>query len=73
MKICPSCNASVSVLIHNLGTGKRFCHKCASIEAPSFMPGLVYTLEDVEFLWDCGIDPEVGNIEAHLKTLSEGT
>ena len=31
------------------------------------MPGLVYTLDDVEFLRDCGIDPEVGNIESHLK------
>jgi len=32
------------------------------------MPGLVYTLEDVRYLRDCGIDPEVGKIENHLRT-----
>ncbi len=73
LKTCPTCGASVTVLIINVRNQQRFCHHCAGTACPTFLSGLVYTLEDVEFLRKCGIDPEVETIEGHLRTLSEGT
>jgi hypothetical protein len=71
MKICPTCNAQVTVLIVNVQNGQRFCHYCAETVCPTVLPGLVYTLEDVKLLRDCGVDPEVGKIEDHLRDLTE--
>jgi len=68
MKTCPTCSQEAQVLITNVQTGQQFCHRCSSTVCPTFMPGLIYTLEDVKFLRECGIDPEVGRIEDHLKT-----
>jgi hypothetical protein len=33
-------------------------------ECPSFLPHFVQTLEDVHFMRDCGINPEISRIEA---------
>src|SRR5229473_3401599 len=57
-KTCPTWQAQVTVLITNIENGKQFCHQCSSTACPSFLPGLVYTSEDVKFLRECGIDPE---------------
>jgi hypothetical protein len=68
MKTCPTCgNNKAQVLIVNVQTGERFCHHCAETACPTFVPGLVFTLGDVEFLRNCGIDPEVAKIEDHCK------
>ena len=67
MKICPTCSRETQVLITNVQTGQQFCHECSSTVCPTFLPGLVYTLEDVKFLRNCGVDPEVGRIEDHVK------
>ena len=67
MKICPTCNAQVAVLIINLQNGKRFCHHCAGEVCPSFLPHFVLTVDDVRFLRDCGIDPEIARIEAAIR------
>jgi hypothetical protein len=71
MKTCPTCNHKAKVLITNVQTGQQFCHRCAETACPTFLPGLVYTLEDVKFLRECGVDPEVGRIEDHLKDRTE--
>jgi hypothetical protein len=68
MKTCPTCSQEAQVLITNVQTGQQFCHHCAGTVCPSFVPGLVYTLEDVKFLRAVGIDPEIGNIEARVPT-----
>jgi hypothetical protein len=68
MKTCPTCSSQSTVLITNVQTGQQFCYQCAGTVCPSFVPGLVYTLEDVKLLRDCGIDPEIGNIEAKIPT-----
>ena len=67
LKLCPTCNATVAVLITNVQTGQRFCHHCAYRECPSFLPHFVLTSEDVRFMRDCGINPEVARIEDVLK------
>ncbi len=67
MKTCPTCSQEVQVLITNVRTGQRFCHKCGPTVCPTLLPGLVYTLGDVKLLRDCGIDPEVGKIEDNLR------
>jgi hypothetical protein len=67
-KTCPTCQEQATVLITNIQNGQQFCHRCASTACPTFMPGLVYTLEDVKLLRDSGIDPEVWEIEDHLRT-----
>jgi hypothetical protein len=71
METCPTCSQEAPVLITNIRTGQQFCHRCAGTACPTFMPGLVYTLEDVKFLRECGIDPEVGKIEDYLEDLTE--
>jgi len=73
MKTCPTCNAQVTVLIVNVQNGQRFCHHCSGVVCPTFLPHLVFTEDDVKLLRAMGVDPEIGNIESHLKTLSEGT
>ncbi len=73
MKTCPTCNAQVTVLIVNVQNGQRFCHHCAHAVCPTFLPHVIFTEDDVKLLRAMGIDPEVGNIEGHLRTLSEGT
>src|SRR5690349_19607236 len=70
MKTCPTCGQEVHTIIANVQTGQEFCHNCSSTVCPTFMPGLVYTLEDVNFLPECGIDPEVGSIVGHLRDLT---
>jgi len=67
MKICPTCSSQAEVLITNIENGNQFCHQCSSTVCPTFMPGLVYNSEDVNFLRDCGIDPEVKKIEDYCK------
>jgi len=64
MKICPTCNSQVAVLIVNVQTSQHFCHHCASAVCPTFLPHFVLTLEDVLLLQAMGIDPEVSRIEA---------
>ena len=71
MKTCSTCSQEVQALITNVQTGQQFCDRCSSTVCPTFMPGLVYTLEDLKFLRECGIDPEVGKIEDYLKDLTE--
>jgi len=66
-KTCPTWQAQVTVLITNIENGKQFCHQCSSTACPSFLPGLVYTSEDVKFLRECGIDPETGRLEEHCN------
>jgi hypothetical protein len=72
MKTCPTCNARVAVLIVNVQTGQRFCHHCASQVCPSFLPHFVLTVDDVQFLRDCGINPEISRIEAALTRTDDG-
>jgi hypothetical protein len=73
MKTCPTCSSQSTVLITNVQTGQQFCRKCSSKVCPSFLPGLIYTSEDVKLLRDCGIDPEIGNIEAKIPTQTTQT
>ena len=35
MKTCPTCGASVAVLITDCATNERFCHKCAEEGSPA--------------------------------------
>ena len=67
MKICPSCGASTTVLIVNVQTQQRFCHKCSGQVCPTFMAHYVLTVEDVAWLRACGIDPEVSKLEHLIK------
>ena len=67
LKECPTCGASVAVLIVNLANQQRFCHKCSSRACPTFMAHYVLTDEDVAWLRSCGIDPEISRIESALK------
>jgi hypothetical protein len=69
MKTCPTCSATVAVLITNVATGDRFCHQCASRVCPSFLPHYVLTEDDVKLLRAMGVDPEVGRIEEHVKRI----
>lgn len=71
MKICPTCSAQVTALIVNVQNGQHFCHHCAGVVCPSFLPNLVFTQDDVKTLRAMGVDPEVGKIEDHLKDLTE--
>jgi hypothetical protein len=65
--ICPACGTDAAVLITNVVTGSQFCHHCAAAECPSFLPHFVLTLEDVRFMRDCGINPEISRIEAAIR------
>ncbi len=71
MKTCPTCGASTTVLITNVQNGKRFCHHCAHAVCPTFLKHVVFTEDDVKLLRAMGVDPEVGTIEGHLRTLRE--
>jgi hypothetical protein len=73
MKTCPTCNSQVATLIVNVQNGQRFCHHCSSVVCPTFLPHVVFTEDDVKLLRAMGVDPEIGNIEDSLRTLSEGT
>jgi hypothetical protein len=73
MKICPTCDSKVAVLIVNLANGQRFCHHCAGVVCPTFLPHFVFTQDDVKLLRAMGVDPEVGKIEDHVKRLEGGT
>ena len=64
--ICPVCNSDVALLIVNVRSGDKYCQQCAR-SGPGFLPGFVLTLEDVGFLRDCGIDPEIAGIEQFLR------
>jgi len=59
MKTCPTCNSQVAVLIVNVQNGQHFRHHCASAVCPTFLPNLVLTAQDVRFMLDCGIDPQL--------------
>jgi len=61
------------VLIINVRNQHRFCHHCSDVVCPTFLPHVVFTEEDVKLLRAMGVDPEIGTIEGHLRTLSEGT
>jgi len=67
MKTCPTCSAQVTVLIVNVHNNQRFCHHCSAAVCPTFLPHVVFTLEDVKLLRAMGVDPEVGKIEEHVK------
>jgi hypothetical protein len=67
LKECPTCGASVAVLIVNLANGQSFCHKCSGLACPTFMAHYLLTREDVAWLRACGIDPEVPSIEDCIK------
>jgi len=72
MTICPTCGESVTVLIINVQNQQRFCHQCSGVVCPTFLPHVVFTEDDVKLLRAMGVDPEIGNIEGHLRTLKEG-
>jgi len=61
------------VLIINVQNPQRFCHHCSGVVCPTFLPYVVFTEDDVKLLRAMGVDPEIGNIEDSLRTLSEGT
>jgi hypothetical protein len=65
--ICPAYGTDAAVLITNVATGSQLCHHCADTECPSFLPNFVLTLEDVRFMRDCGINPEISRIEAVIR------
>jgi len=68
---CPSCgNHQAEYLVTNVQDGSQFCPGCAP---RSFLPHLIFTEDDVKLLRAMGVDPEIGNIEDSLRTLSEGT
>ncbi len=71
MKTCPTCGAITTVLIISVRTQQRFCHHCSAVVCPTFLPHVVFTEDDVKLLRAMGVDPEVGNIEDHLRTLRE--
>lgn len=56
MKQCPSCGREADVLVHNVQDGSEFCFACAP---PSFDPRRILTMEDLRFLEQCGIDPDL--------------
>jgi hypothetical protein len=62
--ICPVCNLTVAVLIVNVRSGHKHCQQCATLG-----PGLVLTLDDVRFLYACGIDPEIAGIEKFVRPM----
>jgi hypothetical protein len=64
MASCPTCEAEVAVLITNVKTGRQHCHGCVG---GTFMPWYVLTLEDVRWMRECGIDPEITAIEGCIK------
>jgi hypothetical protein len=53
---CPSCGTTATVLIMNVQTQKHFCSGCAP---SSFLPNFILTVDDVGFMMDCGINPEL--------------
>jgi hypothetical protein len=67
MKTCPSCGESVQVLIVNVQNGQRFCHHCSGQVCPTFMPYFVLTTQDVKWLQEIHVDPEISQIENHIK------
>jgi len=67
LKTCPTCGASVTVLILNIQNQQRFCHHCAGVICPTFLPHVVFTEDDVKLLRTMGVDPEIGNIEDFIK------
>ena len=69
MKICPTCNAHVTVLIVSVQNGQHFCHHCSGQVCPTFMAHYVLTLEDVLFLKACGVDPEITKIEEVMEEI----
>jgi hypothetical protein len=68
MKICPTCGQDAQVLITNIDNGKQFCHQCAAVVCPTFLPHLIFTKDDVRLLRAMGVDSEVRRIEDHLRT-----
>jgi len=63
--ICPVCHSDVALLIVNVRSGRKYCQQCGL--GPGFLPGFVLTIEDVGFLRDCGIDPEIAQIEQFIR------
>ena len=66
---CPHCGSDEQPVI-NVRTYEQRCTRCIG---PTFMPHYVLTTEDVEFMRACGIDPEVGEIEAAISGLKTST
>jgi len=48
MKTCPTCNASVAVLIVSVSTNQRFCHHCSGV-CPTLATSLTLKVRDVRF------------------------
>ena len=66
MTACPACgNQAAAVLITNVQYGSVFCPGCAP---PSFSMHSVLTLEDLDFMKACGVDP---GLPESLKRLVE--
>jgi hypothetical protein len=57
----------------NLANQQRFCHHCAGVACPTFLPHVVFTQDDVKLLRAMGVDPEVGKIEDHVKGVEDET
>jgi hypothetical protein len=66
-KTCPTCQVQVAVLITNVQNGQQFCHQCSAVVCPTFLPNFVLTKEDVKWLREIGMDPEVSKIEEHIR------
>ena len=69
LKTCPTCGASVTVLIPNVQNQQRFCHHCSGVICPTFLPHVVFTEDDVKLLRTMGVDPEVRNIDDYVRKI----
>jgi hypothetical protein len=64
MKTCPTCQSEAAVIIVNVKTGREHCHACIG---GTFMRWYVLTPEDVRWMRECGINPEVTAIEDYIE------
>lgn len=55
MANCNRCGTQTNRIVVNTETLERVCESCAITHYPTFLPYLVYTVEDLQFLKDCGI------------------
>ena len=65
MRACPSCGAETTVSIVDVRSGKEHCLGCIG---GTYLRWYVLTREDVRWLRECGIDPEVTDIEDFINT-----
>lgn len=67
-KICPSCGRTADLLIHNVQDWSQFCPACAP---PSFSIHSMLTLEDLEFMKACGVDPGLPEVLRRIVELAK--